>query len=170
MLKRLRAKFALYLITKIKRATKDRKPDVTVGDNYLRRWHIIPENNIFNIYYHEIRSSDLDRHLHDHPYFFSSFILEGGYIEHTENGSIDRGPGDLNIHSPWFVHRLEMKDKNGANTIFITAPKIRTWGFKTEDGWVPNDEYLEQYGVQGAFLNPITVDKEEVVEEERKAS
>ena len=169
MFDRLRYKFAQYLLIKIKRATKDRAPDVTVGDNYLRRWHIIPENKYFNIYYHEIRASDLDRHLHDHPYFFSSFILEGGYYEHTEDDIISRKPGDLNIHSPWFFHRLEMRDESGANTIFITAPKIKIWGFKTEDGWVANQEYLEKHGIQGALQNPITVDKTED-ERERKAS
>lgn len=170
MFKKLRERLALYLLTKIKRSTEGREPDVTVGENYLRRWHIIPENKLFNIYYHEIRASDLDRHLHDHPYFFSSFILEGGYREHTETGVIERGPGDLNLHTPWFVHRLEMKDAGGANTIFITAPKIKVWGFKTEDGWVANDEYLERHGIQGAFIKPLTVDQEEDSEEIRKAS
>lgn len=170
MLLKLRRRMALYLLTKIKRSIKDRKPDVTVGDNYLRRWHIIPENKIFNIYYHEIRASDLDRHLHDHPYFFSSFILEGGYYEHNERGVTERGQGSLNFHQPWFVHRLEMKDENGANTIFITAPKIRKWGFKTEDGWVQSDEYLSKYGIQNAFLQPITVSKEDDVPEHKEAN
>lgn len=160
MLLKLRQNIAFYLLCKIKRAIKDREPDVTVGKTYLRRWHLIPENRLFNIYYHELRASDLDRHLHDHPYFFSSFILEGGYIEYTKKGMNDRGAGSLNLHNPWFLHRLVMKDKNGTNTIFITAPKIRKWGFKTEEGWVPNDKYLEKFGVQDAFTNSITVKQE----------
>lgn len=168
MLKKLKRRLALYLLIRIKRSIRDREPDVTVGDNYLRRWHILPENNFLNVYYHEIRASDLDRHLHDHPYFFSSFILEGGYYEHSENGTVDRSPGDLNLHNPLFLHRLEMKDENGANTIFITGPKIRKWGFKTEDGWVPNDEYLSRYGIQGAFMKPISVKKEDETQEKRK--
>lgn len=129
--------------------TRNRKPDVVVGENYLKRWHIIPENRFFNIYYHEIRTSDLDRHLHDHPYFFSSLILEGGYQEHTVDGVVSRRPGDFNFHSPWRLHKLIMNDENGANTIFITGMKMRKWGFQTENGWVSRDKYLEQYGIQG---------------------
>lgn len=161
MLLKLRQKIALYLLIKIKKAVRYRKPDITVGRTYLKRWHLIPENSFLNVYYHEIGASDLDRHLHDHPYFFSSFILEGGYFEHTEKGITDRGAGDLNIHIPWFAHRLVMKNSYGAKTIFITAPKIRKWGFKTEDGWIPNDQYIGKFGVQNALANPITVEQEE---------
>lgn len=170
MLKNIRKKVAVFLLRKIRAKINNGAPDVTVGDNYLRRWHIIPENKLFNIYYHEIRASDLDRHLHDHPYFFSSFILEGGYYEHTENGRNERGVGDINLHTPWFVHRLQMKDEDGVNSIFITGPKMRVWGFKTDNGWVPNQEYLNLHGVQGVFQKPITVNKDDTVEEERKAS
>lgn len=164
MLLKLRQKIALYLLIKIKRAIRYRKPDITVGQTYLKRWHLIPENSFLNVYYHELRASDLDRHLHDHPYFFSSFILEGGYLEHTEQGIVNRKVGHINLHNPWYVHRLVMKDRYGANTIFITAPKIRKWGFKTEDGWIPNDQYLGKFGVQNAFANPITVEQEETPE------
>lgn len=169
MFQRLRERFALYLLTKIKKHFEGMDPDVTVGDNYLRRWHLIPENKFFNVYYHEIRASDLGRHLHDHPYWFSSFILEGGYYEHTVNGKIDRGAGTLNLHSQNFLHRLEMKDSNGANTIFITGPKIKQWGFMTENGWVEKDEYLEMHGIQGALMKPITVDQQPESEETQRA-
>lgn len=156
MFKTIRERIAFRILLKINKTVKERKPDVTIGENYLKRWHIIPENPFLNVYYHEIRASDLDRHLHDHPYWFSSFILDGGYLEHTNKGTKERGIGDFNFHTPWRFHRLEMKDSNGANTIFITGPKIRKWGFQTENGWMEKTKYFEEYGIQGdGFINSL---------------
>jgi hypothetical protein len=74
MLESLKLKLVDYINKQIELKVKCNPPDVVVGESYLKRWHIIPENKFLNIYYHEIRSSDLDRDLHDHPYVFSSFI------------------------------------------------------------------------------------------------
>jgi hypothetical protein len=156
MLNKIKQTIVFYCLLNINKYVKTRKPDTIIGEDYLKRWEIIPENRFMNIYYHEIRASDLDRHLHDHPYWFSSFILEGGYLEHTKRGVHKRGVGDINLHTPWRLHRLEMIDSKGANTIFITGPKIRKWGFKTENGWMEKDKYLEKYGIQGeGFVKPL---------------
>jgi hypothetical protein len=169
MLESLKLKLVDYINKQIELKVKCNPPDVVVGESYLKRWHIIPENKFLNIYYHEIRSSDLDRDLHDHPYVFSSFILSGGYLEETKNGVVVRGVGDLNIHHPWYLHKLIMKDSNGANTIFITGPKIKEWGFMTEKGWVDNETYLNKNGVQNA-LSKMSLNVIEDNIEERKAS
>ena len=168
MFKNLKIKLAEYFVRKIEQNVKCRDPDVVVGQSYLKRWHLIPENKFFNVYYHEIRASDMDRDLHDHPYVFSSFILSGGYYEETKQGVVERGVGDFNIHQPWFLHRLKMKDSNGANTIFITGPKVKRWGFMTENGWVYNKDYLNVNGIQNSIQN-MSLDVVEE-EEQRKAS
>jgi len=111
-----------------------RKPDVVIGDNYLSRWWLIPRNKFFNIYIHKFGRSDDDRALHDHPWFSVSFLLKGEMIEHHFNGK---------RHIPWlwpvfrtakFAHRLELV-KSPVWTIFITGPRIRTWGFHCPNGW-----------------------------------
>lgn len=150
-------KTAIVLEGWIEKRINGRKPDVIVGTKYLKRWHaILPENPFFNIYYHKLRASDLDRHLHDHPFFFLSFILSGGYYEHTQKGrEFDadkicnyKGMGSFNAGSPWKLHRLEMASERGANTLFITGPKIRKWGFMTEEGWIEKSRYFDIYEVQ----------------------
>jgi hypothetical protein len=70
-----------------------REPDFIIGDNYLRRWWVIPRNREVNVYLHEINKSDDDRAFHDHPWTNTSFLIRGSYIEHTPEGSFVRRPG-----------------------------------------------------------------------------
>lgn len=59
------------------------KPHQVIGDGspYLLRWYVIPRNPLLNIYVHKFLRSDDDRALHDHPWWFVSLVLRGGYVE-----------------------------------------------------------------------------------------
>src|SRR6185436_5414494 len=93
-----------------------RPPDFVIGgraDPYLLRWHIIPRNRRFNVYMHQLRRSDDDRALHDHPWPNVSLVLRGHYVEHTiAAGGVhwraERRPGDVVFRLPWAAHRLEV--------------------------------------------------------------
>lgn len=112
-----------------------RTPDFIIGDNYLRRWWIIPRNRLFNIYLHEINKSDDDRALHDHPWSNTSFLIRGSYIEHTPDGSFVRKAGDV-VHRPALAaHRLEVEDGARVISLFSTGPIEREWGFHCPQGW-----------------------------------
>lgn len=127
-----------------------REPDFIVGaDNpdgaYLLRWFLIPRNRIFNIYLHQFLRDDDDRALHDHPWWSCSFILDGGYNEHTiAAGGIHHRElmevGRLRILSARHAHRVELLRCPApirASTLFITGPRIRRWGFHCpEQGWI----------------------------------
>jgi hypothetical protein len=145
-----------------------RAPDFEVGgkvDPYLRRWFVVPRNRWFNVYLHQFLRDDDDRALHDHPWFWCSILLRGGYVEQT----IDAGGAhrhrrryapSMKISSPWRAHRVELFpvwwtiddfdaacDAHGtpadmakapAWTLFITGPRIRDWGFHCPlQGWIP---------------------------------
>lgn len=122
-----------------------RAPDFVIGtpaDPYLIRWWMIPRNRWFNIYLHEVRRSDDDRALHDHPWLNCSVILEGGYWEHKiAEGGVEtrhlRLAGDLVARGPSAAHRLEVDRVLGtAITMFITGPIVRHWGFHCpKAGW-----------------------------------
>jgi hypothetical protein len=122
-----------------------RPPDFIIGsedDPYLLRWFVIPRNRFFNIYLHCIRRSDDDRAYHDHPWFNLSIILRGKYWEQTPKGLTERRTGDWVVRSPWSKHILRLFcDKTGATpscwTLFITGPRLRTWGFHCPQGFVP---------------------------------
>lgn len=131
------------------RASRD--PDVIIGANrnppYMKRWWVIPRNRWFNVYLHEVGQDDDDRALHDHPWINLSYIVDGGYTEHTiENGGIHvrrkRLPGSFKLRLPSSAHRLELlKDKSVS--LFITGPIVRKWGFHCPNGWVLWTKFTE---------------------------
>ena len=123
-----------------------RKPDIVIGDGYLSRWWLLPRNKYFNIYLHKFAGSDDDRALHDHPWFSCSFLLKGEMIEHQIDGK---------RYIPWlrpvfrtakFAHRLELI-KGPVWTIFVTGPRIRSWGFHCPKGWRHWREFTSDDGV-----------------------
>lgn len=114
-----------------------RHPDVIIGENYLRRWHVIPRNTVGNVYLHQFLRSDDDRALHDHPSNNSSWLISGCYIEHTHQGKFLRQPGDFVERKARQLHRIELIDNQPCVSLFTTGPKIRDWGFDCPKGWVP---------------------------------
>jgi hypothetical protein len=113
-----------------------RPADFVIGDNYLLRWWAIPRNNFSNVYIHDIRKSDDDRALHDHPWDNVSVLLLGGYTEHTPEGSFKRGEGEIVVRPAGTLHRLEVLPGQRAISMFLTGPVIREWGFACGHGWV----------------------------------
>lgn len=117
------------------RAKMQRSPDFVIGDDYLRRWWIVPRNQGCNTYLHEILRSDEDRALHDHPWDNTSMLLEGSYIEHTPAGSFLREVGSIVMRKATDAHRLEILPGGRAVSLFMTGPKLREWGFHCPQGW-----------------------------------
>ena len=113
-----------------------RPPDFTVGEDYLRRWWVVPRNDFSNVYLHEFRVSDEDRALHDHPWPSTSFLIEGQYLEHTPEATFLRCAGDVVSREAGAFHRIELIHGHPTISLFITGPKQREWGFACEQGWV----------------------------------
>lgn len=123
--------------TQFKAIRPQRDPDFIIGDPaYMLRWWVIPRNDMFNIYYHRIVRDDDDRALHDHPWPSFSIMVSGQMREILPNSERIMREGDCVFRSPEFAHRLELIEGEPAETIFITGPKIRDWGFHCPKGWV----------------------------------
>ena len=120
-----------------------RRPDFIVGDEYMRRWWVVPRNISANVYLHEILHSDDDRALHDHPWANTSFLIDGSYIEHTPDGRFVREPGALVERQAGDAHRLEILRGGRAISLFLTGPVIREWGFHCPQGWRPWREFVD---------------------------
>lgn len=120
-----------------------RAQDFVIGAGerpYLRRWWLIPRNRWLNVYLHEFLRSDDDRALHDHPWVNVSILLKGSYVEHTiRAGGIGvarrLAAGAIKLRLPSSAHRIEI-DRGASWTLFITGPRVRTWGFHCPRGWV----------------------------------
>lgn len=144
-----------------------RQADFAIGGHenpYILRWYVLPRNRALNVYLHLILRSDDDRALHDHPWHWLSWILRGGYIEHTvedlsraslrghgadhvtaaypsagdTRAQVARyfSAGAIRAHRGSFAHRLEVPAGGSAWTLFITGPRFRPWGFHCPQGWV----------------------------------
>lgn len=127
-----------------RRTMQSRFADVTIGPSsnpYLRRWWLVPRNEFANVYLHEILRSDDDRAMHDHPWGNMSFILEGGYREHTPDGVFIRRAGYVGYREATDRHRLEVLPGERALTLFYTGPKVRDWGFWCPQGFVPWQDF-----------------------------
>lgn len=127
------------------RMVRARQPDVVIGDDYLRRWWVIPRNPFLNVYLHEIRKSDDDRAGHDHPWDNRTLVIEGGYDEirydplfpWREVARVSRAAGDCVDRRATDTHRLIVPEGGYAVTLFVTGPKVRDWGF-----WCPEGRFV----------------------------
>lgn len=128
------------------------EPHFIVGgeDNpYLYRWYLIPRNRYFNIYLHKFLRDDDDRALHDHPWWFISLILKGGYFERVKQTVLRRDRFSLAFRPATHRHRVILfRDALGPKqpcwTLIITGRKKRIWGFWCPKGFVPWYEFVDQ--------------------------
>lgn len=133
------------------------KPHQVIGGvehPYLRRWYLIPRNPVLNVYLHQFLRSDDDRALHDHPWWFVSLILKGGYTEVTEQGTKRRRAGSIAFRRAAWRHRVALERQpikawEGFEipgrelpcwTLIVTGRRVREWGFWCKD--LP-DRYAE---------------------------
>lgn len=110
------------------------------GVPYMRRWHLIPRNPLFNIYFHEYGRSDDARAPHDHPWWNISWFLSGTFMEvegpPEASRVFFRHPGDIVFRRATSLHRIVLAPFTGPyRTLFITGPRVREWGFQTKNGW-----------------------------------
>jgi hypothetical protein len=103
---------------------------------------------------HLIESSDDDRAYHDHPWWFITIILNGGYWEHRPEreplfGDVLEdfdvrtwhGPGSILIRRASDWHRLELPEGGSACTVFIHGTRRNGWGFLKGGRKIPWREF-----------------------------
>lgn len=125
--------------------------DPVTGDLYLRRFRLV-ETPWFGVKVHHIVAPDPGRDIHNHPWWFVSLILWGGYIEQTrhidplgEYGSPFRArrPRRWHYMSAAGLHRITHLPKGHAWTLVVNGPRVQEWGFSRGPGqWVDWRTYL----------------------------
>lgn len=115
---------------------------------YLVRLRIV-QTPQFAVYLHDINEPDGDRDPHDHPWTFWSFVLRGSYTEtlHVMPHVLLDATRE-NTWRRWSLHRMGRETAHrithaapGLKTLILTGPRKRNWGFHTEDGFVPWQDY-----------------------------
>lgn len=131
-------------------------PHFIIGPRYLLRWYVVPRNPWLNVYLHQFLHDDEDRALHDHPWWFISLMLKGGYFEVTQTGFKGRGFPSIVYRKPEYAHRVVLPRKPNNEpqpcwTLVITGRVVRDWGFHCPQGWRHWKEFTakEDYGQVG---------------------
>ena len=139
-----------------KRGTNRIIPDRESKEPYLERFYFIPRwvtLGLVRVVIHKFWKGDTDSAWHDHPWAWGSYVLEGGYWEHTPDPKTGkdrrkwRGPGDFAMRKATALHYIEMDPKHKEIwTLFIMfTPAYREWGFQSFDWktWTPWEKYLD---------------------------
>lgn len=122
------------------------RPHFLIGTKnrpYMLRWYLVPRNPWLNVYLHKFLRDDDDRALHDHPWWFVSWMIHGRYTEQlAECTFVDRAWPSVAFRRAEHRHRVILaKDPQGEPipcwTVVITGPKTREWGFWCPLGFVP---------------------------------
>jgi hypothetical protein len=122
------------------------------GKPYLYRWHVIPQSDWGNVYFHIQVADDPERPLHDHPWDNTSVILSGGYFELLSRDGGEPQPyyryvGDkIDRKADWGHQLLMSGNVPYTMTLFTTGPKRRTWGFWYPSGWVSHHDVCRTNG------------------------
>lgn len=134
MLNRILFKMSSYMKCKIINGDE--------GQPYLERYMVARwgKNGEHTLFLHRFLDSDSDRGIHDHPWDSRSFIVSGGYNEcrmiqnsqGQEEVIIRRiRPLTFNKIGKHDYHRIIMREKTPAWTLFYHGPRQKHWGFLT---------------------------------------
>lgn len=131
------------------------------GDVYLDRWGIAHER-IGGILLHRMRAPDPGIDLHDHPWWFASIVLWGGYTElradvrdaqviaraaerfpatAMRGVEVERRPGSIRTMRLDECHTVATLRRRSSWTLVIRGPRRRSWGFYLPTGYVPEAVY-----------------------------
>jgi len=129
------------------------KPHFVIGaDNpdgaYMLRWYLVPRNPWLNLYLHKFLRDDEDRALHDHPWWFVSVMLRGGYREIVRLSELRRAAPSIAFRKAEHQHRVVLWRDDAGHiqpcwTLVLTGRKRRTWGFWCPKGFVPFYDFVE---------------------------
>lgn len=128
-------------------------------DDPLLVRYILFRCEAFGIYLHNMKRSDHERCLHDHPWPFVSVVLAGGYREchnQTLTGEEEwlyHRPGSVLVRCAQWRHRFVLNRTEDnclfvqAWTLVIVGRRARQWGFFPPNGWCWWRKYNDQLGI-----------------------
>ena len=141
-----------------------RRPD---GEVYLERWgfELGKAGRWGGIFVHHMTGPDPGKDLHDHPWWFGSLILKGGYVE-VRAGTRRPKRRALNVRRRWSWQALRqdechtIKRLNGDTwTLVIHGFRRSDWGFYTPQGWVFHRDYDDsRRGLKTEMISAREVD------------
>jgi len=99
----------------------------------------------FSIRIHHWISSDDARNFHDHPWWFITFVLWGGYTDVSPAGRARMNQFSC-AYRPALHRHTVVVDPAGCWTILLCGPEIRDWGFWVKDKFKKMNKYFLEHG------------------------
>jgi hypothetical protein len=93
---------------------------------YLTRW--VVKFWLFSIRLHHWHASDDPRAMHDHPWWYVTLVLRGGYVDHAHNGDDALAAGSVRFRPAKHRHTVVV-NPGGCWTIMLTGRDKHDWGF-----------------------------------------
>lgn len=106
---------------------------------YLTRYIIEFGERRSSIRLHIFTGPDHDPCFHDHPWWFVTFVLWGGYVERFAGKFGEQRECKVRwfgFRPRMFRHRITTLLRKTVVTLIITGPIEREWGFYTDNGWM----------------------------------
>jgi hypothetical protein len=110
---------------------------------YLHRW--VLDFGPFALRLHRWRSSDDARAFHDHPWWFLTLVLWGGYTDVSPAGRDRLGVGSIRFRRSHHQHTVEIAH-DPTWTLLITGRPSRRWGFWPNGKLMKRDKYFAVHG------------------------
>ena len=113
---------------------------------HFQRWRIL-WTPWFAIYIHRILKSDEDKHPHNHPWNFRTFILSGSYTEEWYNAETEEygkqilTRDDSTYRGFEIFHKIEIYQP--VTTLVCTGQHWNRWGYWVNGKFVEQSEYRE---------------------------
>ena len=126
------------------------------GRVYLDRWGIAPDR-IGGVLLHRMQAPDPGLDLHDHPWWFVSIVLWGGYREQRWDARLapqlaahgiypveeERRVGSIRSMRLDECHTVRELRRRTSWSLVIRGPRRRRWGFYLPTGWMSEAQYDE---------------------------
>lgn len=95
---------------------------------------------------HKFYPDTSDRDTHDHPWWFITVVLRGGYKDVALDGKVDNlRPGSIRFRSAHHAHKTFAGPK-GCTTFVFGPDAFREWGFFPDGKWMPWKKYMAKFG------------------------
>ena len=114
---------------------------------YAYRTYLILFGYSFRIHYW-LRSDD-KRYMHNHPWWFITFVLKGNYTDvYLKDNIIQKdylSRWSIRYRSSKHTHYVEIP-KEGCITILFTGRKLNQWGFWVNNRYMRINRFFKQHG------------------------
>jgi hypothetical protein len=113
------------------------------GCPYVIRWRL--EMPLGSLRVHHWLAADDTRAFHDHPWWFWTVVLRGGYTDVSIDSYDVLRAGSVRFRHAEHQH-VVIPEANGAWTVMITGPKKRPWGFWRRGKFIKANKWFATYG------------------------